>query len=401
MFYIAVIVIAGFVWYILEPEERAKVLRAALGVFGQAKHAADAARKRRREPDEFDAALRARTRWVVAAPTIAFVNIFVFASMVSGPSAAGAPDTLLEWGASFGPLTSNGDWPRLLTSLFVHAGPVALLVNLAALVQVGLLLERLVGPYAFAAVYLISGLFASLVSLAAFPVSVSAGASGAIAGLYGLLLTSIVWAMLQRSSLKVPLRALKDLAPVTGIFVLYNLFSSGVQTGAEVAGFLTGLLAGAGLARGTGAARPPLRRVAAATLTSVAVAALCAFPLRGISNVRPELDQLVALEARLTAAYDKAVGQFRLGALSAKQLADVIDRRIVPELRAARERIRGLNRVPRQQQLLVASAEEYLRLRDESFRLRAEALQKANMEALKAADRRERASLDALERTKR
>jgi membrane associated rhomboid family serine protease len=400
MFSIAVIVIAGFAWYVMEADERAKVLRAVLGLVGHAKHAAGAARKRRAEPDAFDAALSERTRWIVATPAIALINLFVFASMAGGPTAPGTPEALLEWGASFGPMTSNGEWARLVTSMFVHSGSLHLLVNLAALVQVGLLLERLIGPAAFAAVYMISGLFASLVSLAGFPVHVSAGSSGAVAGIYGLLLTTIAWTIVQRSAVKIPLRTVKALGPVLAVFVLYNLFESTLQAGAEMAGLLTGAIAGAGLARGAGAARPPLRRVVAATATAFVLAFLCGFPLRGISNVRPELDRLVVLEARITAAYDKAVAQFKLGALSASQLGDVINRTITPELRAARERIRGLRRVPREQQMLVASAEEYLTLRDESFRLRAEALQKANMDALKAADRRERASLDALERTK-
>ena len=47
---------------------------------------------------------------------------------------------------------------------------------------------------------------------------------------------------------------------------------------------------------------------------------------------------------------------------------------------------------------LVARAEEYLRLRDESWSLRSEALHKGKMITLRQADRVERASLDALEK---
>ena len=401
MLYLLFLVVGGFTWYVMEPDERAKVVRAVLGVFGQATHAAgQAARRRRREPDEFDAAVRARTRWVLATPAIALVNVLVFVSMLGGPTALGEPDTLLEWGGSFGPLTSNGEWGRLFTSMFVHSGPLHLLINVAALVQVGLLLERVIGQWAFAAVYLISGIFASLVSLSAFPVNVSVGASGAISGLYGLLIATAVWGLVSRSLVTIPLRALKSLGPVTALFVLYNAANGGLQAGAELGGLLTGLICGAGLSRGIGLSRPPLRRVAAATLTAMAIAVACAAPLRGISNVRPQLDSLVTLEGQLTAAYDKAVGQFKLGAMSASQLAQMIDRTIMPELRAAKARFQGLRRVPREQQALVASAEEYLRLRDESFRLRTEALQKANMATLRAADRSERASLEALEKTR-
>ncbi len=71
--------------------------------------------------------------------------------------------------------------------MFVHTGLFQLLVNCAALVQLGLILERLVGHITFAAVYLAAGVLASLVSLSDYPMAISAGASGAIFGLYGLL----------------------------------------------------------------------------------------------------------------------------------------------------------------------------------------------------------------------
>src|SRR5690606_14314421 len=116
-----------------------------------------------------------------AAAGLAAINVLVFLAMATGSSWFGDPETLTRWGASTGPLTSNGEWTRLLTSLFVHTGPLHLMVNVIALVQLGLILERLTGSAAFTAVYLTSGLFAGLVSLAAFPVEVTAGASGGIA----------------------------------------------------------------------------------------------------------------------------------------------------------------------------------------------------------------------------
>jgi hypothetical protein len=96
--------------------------------------------------------------------------------------------------------------------------------------------------------------------------------------------------------------------------------------------------------------------------------------------------------------YEKAVGQFKSGGMSSQALAKVIHTAIVPELQAARARLKAVNGVPAEHQPLVASADEYLRLRDESWRLRADALSKSNMGALRAADRSERASLEALER---
>jgi hypothetical protein len=60
----------------------------------------------------------------------------------------------------------------------------------------------------------------------------------------------------------------------------------------------------------------------------------------------------------------------------------------------------ALQRVPDAHQPLVTAANDYLILRDESWRLRAEALSKANMGLLREADLRERASLAAFEQIK-
>ena len=78
----------------------------------------------------------------------------------------------------------------------------------------------------------------------------------------------------------------------------------------------------------------------------------------------------------------------------------MIERKITPELQAMQARLKTLGRVPPEHQPLLGGAEEYLRLRDESWRLRAAALHKSSMPALRKAESAERASLEALERLK-
>ena len=99
-------------------------------------------------------------------PVLLALNVLVFLAMGWGGDDA---ETLVSWGANFGPRTTNGEWWRLVASMFVHTGTLQLLVNGAALVQLGLILERLVGHVTFAAVYLAAGLLASIVSLSDFP----------------------------------------------------------------------------------------------------------------------------------------------------------------------------------------------------------------------------------------
>ena len=119
--------------------------------------------------------------------------------MLFGAGALSDQATLLGWGASFGPRTTNGEWWRLLTATFVHSGMIALLVNVAGLAQAGLVTERLAGPVAFVTVYVSAGLAASLVTLSSHPMSVSFGASGAVFGVYGLLLATSMWSRFNRS----------------------------------------------------------------------------------------------------------------------------------------------------------------------------------------------------------
>jgi hypothetical protein len=270
---------------------------------------------------------------------------------------------------------------------------------MAGLVQLGIMLERLVGHFAFAALYLAAGVFASLVTLFAAPLTVSAGATGAIFGLYGLLTASIVWGLVHRSSVTIRLQAMKPMAPAAAVFILYTVATSR-HNGAELAGLLTGLLCGLVLARGVSERKPPARRIAIAAAATLAIAAALAVPVRGMSDARPEIARVIAFEDRTVLAYQAAVNQFKLGAISAKALALVIERSIVPELQAVHASVKALERVPPVQHGLVTSAEEYLRLRDQSWRLRAEGLHKSSMRTLRQADDAEHASLQAFEQVK-
>ena len=115
---------------------------------------------------------------------------------------------------------------------------------------------------------------------------------------------------------------------------------------------------------------------------------------------RPELELLLALEQRTAAACDAAVLRFRNGRITTKSLAELIDGTILPEVHAARARVTALQRVPLAHKPLVTAANDYLKLRDESWRLRAVALTQANMRLLRQADQTERASLEAFAQLK-
>ena len=443
MILLVILVLGGYALYSMSPDERTQLKER---VVTAAERAREEAARRRAEPEPFRDALRERTPWPLVMPVLVAVNVIVFLGMGWGSS---DHDALVSWGASFGPRTTNAEWWRLLASMFVHGGFFQLLINCAALVQLGLILERLVGHVTFAAVYFAAGILASLVSLSDYPMATSYGASGAIFGLYGLLVASFAWTAVTRpraaasvepelapatngmfglrdlpraepealaslasneasdesdavanTGIAITLTAAKQLVPFAALYLLYNLFGTTLEAGAEVGGFAAGFICGVVLTSGISVRTPPVPRVAVTMAATVVVAIMSAVPLRGMADVRPEIARVLEVEQRTAATYQAAVTQFKLGTVSPDGLAQVIERKVMPELQAMQTRLKALGRIPAEHQPLLAGAEEYLRLRDESWRLRAAALHKSSMPALRKAETAERASLEALDRLK-
>lgn len=386
-------ILGGTIWYFLTVNERERVKRTAIEAL-QGARAATA--RERRKTEAFAEALRERTRFALLTPTLIVLHVIVFCFMASASGAIGSPESLIEWGASFGPRTTNGEWWRLLTSLSVHAGFFALLINIVALFQVGVILERLVGHLAFATVYLVAGMLASIISLLADPLAVIAGASGAMFGIYGLMLAAMFWSLLQRSPLTVPWAAVKPLGPVATVFLLYHLVFGSMIGAAYAASFAVGFGCGLVLAREVRDHKPETRQLAVTMATTLVIVTLLAVPIAGIADVRPEIARIVAAEERAAGAYEKAVRRFTIGAVGADVLATQIDRTIVPELEEAAARLKKIGKVPPEHQPVVASAEKYLTLRQESWRLRSRALRLSSLPMFRKADRKEWQALEIL-----
>ena len=392
MAFLVLLLIAGFFGYrVTTPQERARLADAALVL---AHRTWRTLLRERAALVPFHETLRARTPWVLVTPALVLLNVVVFVLMVFADGAIADPETLLSWGASVGPQTTNGEWWRVVTSLFVHDGFIALVITLVGLVQVGLVVERLVGPLTFGAVYLAAGILANLVNVSASPMAVTSGATHAVLAVYGLAAASFLWTL--RSAVTLPLVALRAMAPAAAVFLLYNL--SELTSASSLIALSTGAVGGLVLSRGIAEQKPPLRRLGVATAAALALAVAAAVPVRGIADVRPELARIVEVENTTTTAYQAAVDRFRKGRMSADALADVIDRAVVPELQAAQTRLSAVTGVPDQHQPLVAAADEYLRLRDESWRQRSAALRKSSLPGLRDADKTERASLEAFRR---
>ena len=351
--------------------------------------------QRRPQYEAFKSALRARTPHVILAPALVALNAAFFCAMVFGPGSMSDPATFLTYGASLGTRTTNGEWWRLLTAIFLPGSLVHLAFIAAVLMHAGAALERLVGRWALAAVYLASGIFTGLVNISSRPVVVTLSGSGAVFGLYGLLLAALAWQKVfpakpagaadagAPSNAQIPFIAIKRLGGVGIVFGVYTVVT-GSLTSAELAGFGVGLMYGLVVGWRVSDRLPATRLVGATAAIVLGAAVASAMPLRNIADVAPEITRVVAAEEKTTAKYRAAFEAFKKGKISAEALAQVADRSIVPELQAIDARFTALRNVPAEHQGIVADAREYLTLRMKSWRARAEVVRRTSPDPRRA-----------------
>jgi membrane associated rhomboid family serine protease len=404
--FIILLTVLGAVGYrVSSPAERERALQYLRHLLAACK---TVMLERREGLHEFRLAVRARTSRPVVTPALVAIWVAVFVGLLFGAAPTSDADALLGWGASLGTRTTHGEWWRLVTATFVHTGVLQLAINLAVLVQIGLLLERLTGRSVIAAVYLSGGIMTGIANLSSQPVAVTASASGPIAALYGvtaaLLLTQYGPDLMTRqrrlpkrfgqfavaelepepeseAGRRIPLLEVKAIAISGGVFLLYTAIASP----AALWGFAVGLGYGAMLAP-LGGDRPPTpRRVATSAAIMTAIAAMFALPLRNIADVKPEIARVIAAEEHTAKAYQAALDAFKKGRATVEALAGVAGAN-VGELQEVDARLAALEHVPPEYDHLVRDARDYLRMRSEAWRLRADAVRRMNVSSTRSAD---------------
>ncbi len=177
------------------------------------------------------------------------INVTVFLAMVASGLSWISPhtDQVLRWGADYGPYTLNGQYWRLITSMFLHFGIIHIAGNMWCLWNLGRLAEKLLGPVTVFGVYLLTGIGASLLSLSWDPMRVSAGASGAIFGIAGVLITTLYFGKhnLQKDAVR---RLLGYVVRFSLLNLLFGL-QGHIDNMAHFGGLVSGLLIGFFLAR--------------------------------------------------------------------------------------------------------------------------------------------------------
>lgn len=207
-------------------------------------------------------------------PLLVYANALVFIAMIIGGVSPLHPTTegLYVWGGNFRYAVVNGEWWRLLSYMFLHAGGLHLLMNTFALLYIGMFLEPLIGKLRFTAAYILTGVCAGLLSIAMHANSVGVGASGAIFGMYGIFLSILTTAHIQKTMRKTMLRSML-------FFVVFNLMmglQGNTDNAAHIGGLLSGMAIGYAYYRGIKRKLPLLRQAATVLLLSVGVAIMAA-----------------------------------------------------------------------------------------------------------------------------
>ncbi len=167
-----------------------------------------------------------------------YINIIIFLFVeLSGGSMN--PETLIQFGAKYNPAIVEGEWWRILTSMFLHIGFAHLAMNMLALYFLGTIVERIYGSFRFTYIYILAGILGGLTSFAFNP-SIAAGASGAIFGLFGsLLFFGTVYPDLFKQTMGV------NVILILLINMIFGLMVPQIDLGAHLGGLVGGYVASA------------------------------------------------------------------------------------------------------------------------------------------------------------
>src|SRR5215212_4871963 len=190
---------------------------------------------------------KTRVRTVAAArgdePMVTYVLLGIIVlvqvgAMASGASASGSSfggSELILDGAVSRPAIADGEYWRLVTSGFLHAGFLHLAFNAFALYVLGTMLEPAIGRLRFATIYFVSLLAGSFGALLFEPRGLTVGASGAIFGLMGA-----AFVVLRNRGIN-PMES--GLGVWLGINLLFTFAVPGISIGGHLGGLIGGTLA--------------------------------------------------------------------------------------------------------------------------------------------------------------
>ena len=174
------------------------------------------------------------TRLLIAANVLVF-----FWELSSGDTSDGR--VLVRDGGLYGPYVAAGEWWRIFSAAFLHAGWLHIATNMFALYQVGTFVELLYGRARMAIIYVIA-IIGSGIAVYFFNYDApTVGASGAIFGLFGALTAAGLRLGKPGRDLVQQSAGIIILNLVLG-FTVFRFVSNAAHIGGLVAGALFGFL---------------------------------------------------------------------------------------------------------------------------------------------------------------
>jgi rhomboid protease GluP len=300
--------------------------------------------------------LRGRSLWLSATSFLILLNFLIALTMlvVNTNRSTSGSSLQLDWGANFGPATTDGEWWRLATAMFLHFGPMHLLMNMLALWDSGRLVERWFGTVRFVALYLASGLAGNLLSLVIQgDRAVSGGASGAIFGIYGALLAFL---LSERKRLHAgEFRWMFWGAAAFAIFALaFGFLIPGIDNAAHLGGLLAGMGVGFVLLvppKNTWPSRQSARWVSGVVLVGM-IAFLVAsipkprYPWSDEQQARGEIREFIGEDMRTNARLRALLSEQGTAGSSFEQLAGRIEAEVVHSYEESFEQLSNLHISP-------------------------------------------------------
>jgi membrane associated rhomboid family serine protease len=178
--------------------------------------------------------LRSTTSEPVVTYVLIAINVILFlAEGRFGVGSQSGGSTLYDRFALYGPAVADGDWWRIVTGGFLHAGLLHIFFNMYLLYLLGQMLETAIGSVRFGLIYAIALLGGSLGALILTNNSPTVGASGAVFGLMGA------------AAVELRARGINPFETGIGGLIVFNLIFSFVLSGISIGGHIGGLIAGA------------------------------------------------------------------------------------------------------------------------------------------------------------
>ena len=177
------------------------------------------------------------------------LNIVMFViSMALGSFNGSGLYTLLLLGAENNELVLSGQVWRMITSAFLHAGVIHIFANMYYFFQLGRFIEEHFGSKKLFAVYILTAITASALSVLAGevgiqPAAISVGASGAVFGLLGLVFVSSWRSERNPFHVGLPLDY-RQLIPYLIFSLILGVVTPGINNAAHIGGFIGGAILG-------------------------------------------------------------------------------------------------------------------------------------------------------------